>query len=224
MTCAPPRGVRRRSCTPTTPPRCVSTVQTSFEEGNGKCARCNHGKEAPGWRTRVILTRVSSGSGSDVPGRDHARTVMAARSVSTGATGLAGTRWADEVRATRAAVETVAAAGGAGDHPARAPVRRPSRRHCSAGAARPFRHRPALPTTPEKPSATSDAPVGRSASSAAAGPQQKPTPMPSSSVGVDVSRMARAGDLASRASDALRRARTLRGRCRDGHQGHDDHG
>ncbi len=30
---------------------------TSFVEGNGKCTRCNYGKEAPGWRTRVILTR-----------------------------------------------------------------------------------------------------------------------------------------------------------------------
>ena len=30
--------------------------ETSFVEGNGKCARCNHVKEAPGWRTRVILT------------------------------------------------------------------------------------------------------------------------------------------------------------------------
>ena len=26
---------------------------TGFEEGNGKCARCNQTKEAPGWRTRV---------------------------------------------------------------------------------------------------------------------------------------------------------------------------
>ncbi len=28
---------------------------TSFVEGNGKCARCNHVKEAPGWRARSIL-------------------------------------------------------------------------------------------------------------------------------------------------------------------------
>ena len=34
---------------------------TSFEEGNGKCARCNHGKEAPGWRTRVILGGLGHG-------------------------------------------------------------------------------------------------------------------------------------------------------------------
>jgi hypothetical protein len=25
---------------------------TDFSEGNGKCVRCNHTKEAPGWRTR----------------------------------------------------------------------------------------------------------------------------------------------------------------------------
>ena len=25
----------------------------AFEDGNGKCARCNQTKEAPGWRTRV---------------------------------------------------------------------------------------------------------------------------------------------------------------------------
>ena len=35
---------------------------TSFEEGNGKCARCNHGKEAPGWRTRVVLAPTGSRS------------------------------------------------------------------------------------------------------------------------------------------------------------------
>ena len=29
--------------------------ETSFEEGNGKCARCNHTKEAPGWKTQVIF-------------------------------------------------------------------------------------------------------------------------------------------------------------------------
>ncbi len=32
-------------------------AETSYEEGNGKCTRCNYGKEAPGWRTRVILTQ-----------------------------------------------------------------------------------------------------------------------------------------------------------------------
>ncbi len=30
--------------------------RTGFEDGNGKCARCNQTKEAPGWRTRVVLT------------------------------------------------------------------------------------------------------------------------------------------------------------------------
>ena len=28
---------------------------TSFQEGAGKCARCNQGKEAPGWRHRVTV-------------------------------------------------------------------------------------------------------------------------------------------------------------------------
>ena len=32
--------------------------RTGFEDGNGKCARCNQTKEAPGWRTRVVLTEV----------------------------------------------------------------------------------------------------------------------------------------------------------------------
>jgi len=30
--------------------------RTGYEDGNGKCARCNQTKEAPGWRTRVVLT------------------------------------------------------------------------------------------------------------------------------------------------------------------------
>jgi hypothetical protein len=38
---------------------------TSYTEGNGKCTRCNYGKEAPGWRTRVILTAT----GFEVIGR-----------------------------------------------------------------------------------------------------------------------------------------------------------
>ena len=37
---------------------------TSFEEGNGKCARCNYGKEAPGWRTRVILATPTRRAGA----------------------------------------------------------------------------------------------------------------------------------------------------------------
>ncbi len=36
-------------------------AETSFEEGNGKCARCNYAKEAPGWRTRVILADADIG-------------------------------------------------------------------------------------------------------------------------------------------------------------------
>ena len=43
---------------------------TGFEEGNGKCARCNQTKEAPGWRTRVITRDASHGD----PGRDRDRT------------------------------------------------------------------------------------------------------------------------------------------------------
>jgi len=34
---------------------------TGFWEGNGKCARCNQAKEAPGWRTRVITRDASHG-------------------------------------------------------------------------------------------------------------------------------------------------------------------
>ena len=32
--------------------------RTTFEQGSGKCARCNQGKEAPGWRTRVIASQA----------------------------------------------------------------------------------------------------------------------------------------------------------------------
>ena len=39
--------------------------ETSFVEGNGKCARCNHVKEAPGWRTRVVLTGAGHRGGED---------------------------------------------------------------------------------------------------------------------------------------------------------------
>src|SRR6478609_4365435 len=42
---------------------------TGFREGNGKCARCNQTKEAPGWRTRVITREASHGD----PGRDRDR-------------------------------------------------------------------------------------------------------------------------------------------------------
>src|SRR4029079_8692017 len=40
---------------------------TGFREGNGKCARCNQTKEAPGWRTRVVLTAA----GPDARDRDR---------------------------------------------------------------------------------------------------------------------------------------------------------
>ena len=72
MTCAPPRGARRRSCTPTTPPPVREGGLTGFGEGNGKCARCNQTKEAPGWRTRVI-TRDEPRRPSDDADRDPDR-------------------------------------------------------------------------------------------------------------------------------------------------------
>ena len=33
---------------------------TAFENGNGKCARCNYVKEAPGWRVRLHPPRLTS--------------------------------------------------------------------------------------------------------------------------------------------------------------------
>ncbi len=44
--------------------------ETTFEEGNGKCAGCNYGKEAPGWRTRVILAGADRGKFSRDEGSD----------------------------------------------------------------------------------------------------------------------------------------------------------
>ena len=35
---------------------------TSYTDGNGKCARCNHAKEAPGWDTRVVVDRPATTS------------------------------------------------------------------------------------------------------------------------------------------------------------------
>ena len=43
----------------TTPAR--DDGRTSFTTGSGKCARCNYGKEAPGW---ITVTGAASGSGS----------------------------------------------------------------------------------------------------------------------------------------------------------------
>ena len=40
--------------------------RTGFEDGNGKCARCNQTKEAPGWRTRVVLTEGRHSVHNDV--------------------------------------------------------------------------------------------------------------------------------------------------------------
>ena len=41
--------------------------RTGYEDGNGKCARCNQTKEAPGWRTRVTQLQL----GDHQHGRDH---------------------------------------------------------------------------------------------------------------------------------------------------------
>ena len=51
MTCAPPRGAAPRSRMPTTRGRRARGAATDYETGNGKCVRCNHVKEAPGWST-----------------------------------------------------------------------------------------------------------------------------------------------------------------------------
>ena len=73
MTCAPRRGARRRSCTPTTPRPFGEGGLTGFREGNGKCARCNQTKEAPGWRTRVVTRDTSHRDRDDARDRDRVR-------------------------------------------------------------------------------------------------------------------------------------------------------
>ena len=42
--------------------------RTTFVEGNGKCARCNHTKEAPGWNTRVLAMDDTGAAGGN---REH---------------------------------------------------------------------------------------------------------------------------------------------------------
>ena len=44
--------------------------RTGFEDGNGKCARCNQTKEAPGWRTRVVLTEGGHSDRNGIRDRD----------------------------------------------------------------------------------------------------------------------------------------------------------
>ena len=39
---------------------------TSFQEGAGKCARCNQGKEAPGWRHRVKVVQHPHGDDGEL--------------------------------------------------------------------------------------------------------------------------------------------------------------
>ena len=36
---------------------------TTFQEGSGRCARCNHGKEAPGWRAHTTRTPTAQPDG-----------------------------------------------------------------------------------------------------------------------------------------------------------------
>ena len=43
--------------------------RTTFQEGSGKCARCNQGKEAPGWRHQVTYLQLRDDQ--DTRGRDH---------------------------------------------------------------------------------------------------------------------------------------------------------
>ena len=54
----------------TTPAREGS--QTSYMEGAGKCARCNQGKEAPGWRHRVEVLQLDL-PGDERQGSGHVR-------------------------------------------------------------------------------------------------------------------------------------------------------
>jgi len=51
---------------------------TSYVEGNGKCARCNHTKEAPGWRTEVVVGRAPKGL-DERESRDATRAGVATR-------------------------------------------------------------------------------------------------------------------------------------------------
>ena len=43
---------------------------TNYTTGNGKCARCNHTKEAPGWTTTITEPRVPEGARGPEGGRD----------------------------------------------------------------------------------------------------------------------------------------------------------
>ena len=142
--------------------------RTGFEDGNGKCARCNQTKEAPGWRTRVTHLQL----GDHRHGSDHqhsaGRTPEAARRVD-GSRGwfrslpLWGTStppnrlhcWAGAARPLRR--------GSVGprrtEHRARPPRRRPGRRRrgcrCRCRSWRRGR-RPAPDASPDHRTAASD--------------------------------------------------------------------
>ncbi len=65
MTCAPPRGVRRRSCTPTMPPRCVSTVRPRSRKATASAPAATTARKppagAPAWSSPAA--RPGSGDG-----------------------------------------------------------------------------------------------------------------------------------------------------------------
>ena len=115
---------------------------TNYTTGNGKCARCNHTKEAPGWTTTTTEHRVPRGARGPEGGRDRA---MGAR---TG-------RWA---RARRGARGTGAARGAATHRRAAGPRARhphPARTHLPLPAPTPARlgqrnHAPHRPRRPDR--------------------------------------------------------------------------
>ena len=113
MTCAPRRGVRRRSCTPTSDPGGVSTLRPSFEEGNGKCTRLQLRQGSPRL-AQPACDPFLAASLLDQPLRQRYRP-------GTGDDAKSGVE------------------GGAGDHTTGRPLRpRPNHHPCWAGAARPF--------------------------------------------------------------------------------------
>jgi hypothetical protein len=61
---------------------------TSFHEGNGKCARCNLVKEAPGWRTRVHVDPATDRDRGPEPEREAAASAAPAPRRLTESTGV----------------------------------------------------------------------------------------------------------------------------------------
>ena len=109
--------------------------RTGFEDGNGKCARCNQTKEAPGWRTRVILTEGHHATTSPDRDRDPTDFVTPTafetgrRSRQDESDGVDPRRSIGLASVTATASERADTGGtgdqasGAGDHPSGAPVR-----------------------------------------------------------------------------------------------------